>query len=88
MYDIFFDLGDMHQSVEEADEIDEYTYLGPNFIKPSNNYYPEDDQSDYPVIVERPKQGYHCKKCKELFPHSEPNQSDGTLICYSCRNFG
>lgn len=29
--------------------------------------------------------GCVCKKCKELYPYAEPNQSDGTLICYGCR---
>lgn len=29
--------------------------------------------------------GCHCKKCKEFYPYAEPNQEDGTLICYSCR---
>lgn len=29
--------------------------------------------------------GCSCKKCEKFFPMSEPNQEDGTLICYSCR---
>lgn len=29
--------------------------------------------------------GCVCKKCKNLFPFAEPNQEDGTLICYECR---
>jgi len=48
----------------------------------------EEDEDDYPVIVEYSKSGYNCKKCGELFPFAEPNQKDGTLICYSCRNYG
>lgn len=31
------------------------------------------------------KDGCNCKKCKEFYPYAEPNQDDGTLICYSCR---
>lgn len=30
--------------------------------------------------------GCNCKKCKEYFPYAEPNQEDGTLICYACRH--
>lgn len=30
--------------------------------------------------------GCNCKKCKEFFPYAEPNQEDGTLICYACRH--
>jgi hypothetical protein len=26
-----------------------------------------------------------CAHCKEFFPMAEPNQEDGTLICYNCR---
>jgi hypothetical protein len=29
--------------------------------------------------------GCICKKCKEFYPYAEPNQEDGTLICYGCR---
>lgn len=30
--------------------------------------------------------GCACKKCKEYFPYAEPNQDDGSLICYACRH--
>lgn len=36
---------------------------------------------------EKKSDGCFCKKCKDFFPYAEPNQKDGTLICYSCRNF-
>lgn len=29
--------------------------------------------------------GEHCKACKQYYPYAEPNQPDGSLICYSCR---
>lgn len=32
------------------------------------------------------RDGCDCVKCKEFYPFAEPNQEDGTLICYSCRN--
>lgn len=28
-----------------------------------------------------------CKVCKIPYPMAEPNQEDGTLICWSCRNY-
>lgn len=77
MYDIYFDEGDMHQTVQEKDE---YWYYEASMSS--------DDDDDYPVIVERPARGLTCTKCGELFPHAEANQKDGTLICYSCRNYG
>lgn len=32
------------------------------------------------------RDGCDCTKCKEFYPFAEPNQEDGTLICFSCRN--
>jgi hypothetical protein len=29
--------------------------------------------------------GCVCNKCHNFYPYAEPNQEDGTLICYSCR---
>lgn len=26
-----------------------------------------------------------CKCCQEFFPYAQPNQSDGGLVCWSCR---
>ncbi len=30
--------------------------------------------------------GFPCKKCTNFFPYALPNQKDGTLVCWSCRN--
>lgn len=30
--------------------------------------------------------GMFCLKCKQFYQFSEPNQLDGTMICYSCRS--
>jgi hypothetical protein len=32
--------------------------------------------------------GFYCCKCTNFFQFAEPNQEDGTLICYSCRQRG
>lgn len=29
--------------------------------------------------------GMICSKCKTFYQFAEPNQTDGSLICYSCR---
>ena len=39
-----------------------------------------------PVAKKKNKDGETCKKCKEFYPFAEPNQEDGTLVCYSCRH--
>ena len=43
---------------------------------------------DLPVAVQifNGLDGFPCKKCTNFFPLSAPNQKDGTLICWSCRN--
>lgn len=33
------------------------------------------------------KAGCHCRKCREYFPFAEPNQTDGSLVCWNCRNY-
>jgi hypothetical protein len=30
--------------------------------------------------------GLFCYKCRTFYKYAEPNQSDGTLLCYSCRS--
>jgi hypothetical protein len=32
-----------------------------------------------------PSGGMFCKKCNNFYDYAEPNQLDGSLICYSCR---
>jgi hypothetical protein len=39
-----------------------------------------------PVEKEKDSGGCLCKKCKEFYDFAEPNQEDGTLICWSCRH--
>lgn len=46
------------------------------------------DDIDLAVPVDENKEisdGCFCKKCKEYYQYAEPNQDDGTLICYGCR---
>jgi hypothetical protein len=43
---------------------------------------------DLAVPVDAKKEisdGCTCRKCKEYYQYAEPNQDDGTLICYGCR---
>lgn len=30
--------------------------------------------------------GMFCRKCQSFYQYAEPNQTDGTLLCYSCRS--
>lgn len=42
---------------------------------------------DLAVPVEKKKvsSGCTCKKCREFYPYAEPNQEDGSMVCYGCR---
>lgn len=31
--------------------------------------------------------GCACKRCKEFYHMAEPNQPDGSMICWICRNY-
>lgn len=37
------------------------------------------------VMDQKKSEGLNCKKCNDYYPYAEPNQQDGSLICYSCR---
>lgn len=58
---------------------------GPLYI----GFDPNKTVESVPVKPEKKsyKDGCICTKCKELFPFSEPNQPDDTLICWACRHF-
>lgn len=92
MYDIYFDLGNMHQVVEE-DEIDlddEFWQIGETieFDFVEDEGVSRQSTDDYPVVVKRSKNGYTCKACGEHYPYAEEsNQKDGSFKCWSCRNF-
>ncbi len=61
-----------------------------------NNYVPNQRQYVYGKTVKRTLpvairivnglDGFPCRKCTNFFPYALPNQNDGTLICWSCRN--
>lgn len=85
MYDIYFDLNNMHQTVEESEKeaSDEFWHIGETFdFDFIDEYIPKEDADDYPVIVKR--YGCTCSKCGEFYPHAEV--TDG-FKCWSCRNF-
>jgi len=60
-----------------------------------NNYVPNQAEYKFGKTVKRGLlvaiqilnglDGFPCKKCTNFFPYSQPNQKDGTLICWSCR---
>lgn len=40
----------------------------------------------YSQKMPRNPDGMICQKCKNFFQYAEGNQTDGSLICYSCLN--
>lgn len=64
-----------------------YPYI---FTIPSPFTYtiPSGGQIELDLPTEEKKKvsdGCTCKKCHEFYPYAEPNQNDGTLVCYGCR---
>jgi formylmethanofuran dehydrogenase subunit E len=49
--------------------------------------YQQLDLFDKDKITDKKKTGCACAKCGEFYPWGEPNQEDGTLKCWSCRNY-
>lgn len=43
--------------------------------------------SNYIARVLKILNGCLCKKCDEFFEWAEPNQEDGTMICWRCRMY-
>lgn len=77
MYDIYFDLQNMHQVVADDDDC----------LMIDNQF--ELEFADFDISVDEKKSnGCVCLKCNELYPYAEPNQADGTFKCYSCRTYG
>lgn len=49
-------------------------------------------QGDWHVVTNKAPpvthpNGANCEKCQEHFPFAVPNQENGTMICWSCRNY-
>lgn len=42
-------------------------------------------QENMIATVQEKLDGMACKICHEFYSYAEPNQKDGTLICFSCR---
>lgn len=84
MFDIYFDLEDMHQTVDEEiagarDDHDSWAF----------------EQVDFDFVKDLDKSesfnksaGCFCASCNDFCQFAEPNQPNGTLICYYCRNYG
>lgn len=97
MYDIYFDLNDMHQVVEEEESeqlsffYDELTAVstGQSIRAGSDEAFSFDFDlvlpDDRAVIVKKPQV---CDKCNEIYPYAEPNGENNSFRCYSCRKYG
>lgn len=86
MYDIYFDLHDMHRLVEEDEE--EFWLVGEQidfeFVK---HFSDKMRQNNDHITVQRNSTGCSCEECQEFYPYAEPNRVGGAFRCWSCRNF-
>lgn len=44
------------------------------------------EETSVPKKLSDGRDGLDCKKCTDFYQFAEPNQEDGTLICFKCRN--
>lgn len=58
--------------------------VNPTIYNPAT--YPVNPPETPPEPPKKKSEGCACKKCKEFYNFAEPNQDDGTLICWSCRH--
>lgn len=65
--------------------IDEIIDKSPNLSKYHNHRVRWLDKNRVFEIVKGGPDGCSCKVCREFYDMAVPNQPDGTLICYSCR---
>lgn len=84
MFDIYFP-DTMQQKVEETKTVDDESLVFDFDLDFSKSIGESDD---YPIIVRKYPDGCICKKCGENYPYAEPNQKDGSMVCYSCRKYG
>lgn len=86
MYDIYFDLQDMHQTVEEEEDTQEWLSgegFDFEFIKQFSEKVEELKKS---APRKRKSDGATCKSCGEFYPYADPEP--GTVFrCWGCRNF-
>lgn len=102
MFDIYFDLSNMHQVVVEEETFVDMEIEGESISFNFELDLPEGmlPDDDYPVIVKdsgkcatnskkKYLNGATCVSCNEIYPYAdEPNQKDGSFKCYSCRKYG
>jgi len=76
-----------HIFVAGTIKIDSYTArslgIRPQFID-CNMFYIEGTRI---VSVRSQLDGCLCARCNEFFPMAEPNQEDGTMLCFLCRTY-
>lgn len=93
MCDIYFNLDEMHQVMD--DYIDSFCpdYFGLSCMGDLDSFVFDFDISgnhetdDYAVEVKKKSNGCTCESCGELYPYAEPNQKDGKFKCWGCRHF-
>ena len=69
--------------ITSAPQVQWITISMPQWISISGNV--PDFPEEIVEIKSKKSDGCTCKKCQEFFPYAEPNQKDGTLVCYGCR---
>ena len=68
----------------KEEHIDKFL-ASPNYLDRKAISIPEDRVVRINLQRSASEDGMFCSNCNEFYPMAEPNQSNGSLICYLCR---
>ncbi len=74
-----------YYSLKNTIKVDKHQLLHLNIHKKFLNEQIIYIQSNMICQIKYIMDGMMCKRCEEFCEMSEPNQKDGTFICYSCK---
>lgn len=76
-----------HIIIANTFKVDEYTAKSLGIKKQFINCQVIYISPTHVTSVKSTLDGLICVKCNEFYSMAEPNQLDGTLICFICRNY-
>lgn len=87
-YDIYLCIPDYYNlHIDNKLEITEHNYIKHKLLKKFIGATLSKVSPFNIFLIHSKCNGTHCAKCEEFYPYAEANQDDGSLVCWSCRNY-